>query len=691
MCFERMQPRQEIKLPRIKTCVLALSACLCIFLAFNSALVFYSSSHSSYTNTVARDCVIDAPGTASKDVKTTTGGSVRVQEGENVCKCSSGSKHEQIAELMTGFSPSNYNSFRAGWLHKAVGRHFRECSEFDHVEPCFDFARCSLRYPFLVYTYSVDDLSIKDSHLLDNLIGLHHKHSWTSDPKEACIFLKIIGALVTNITTNKVEADLHSLPYWNEGKNHLLVDISNTAVIHSVNTENAIIASTSPRHSKRSEFNILIPPLFHNSEKYLGGIFTAPRPTLLYVKEHCKAVSDLEDLYCALQSAGLHNVIVKTHCGYNCCCNLVVDGGKCSKWTLCGEEHTQLELYSNATFSLILGGNDEFTTSKRLVETLKSGSIPIVVGVSVLPFGDVIEWQRAAVILPYEELLNVVSIITEMSFDAIVEYRKQGKFLFDTYFSSPGRIINSVLAIVRYRVLHPPPLAPDVHTPPTSPKEKPPNSTEVHKSSVLFTYSSDFWNKPPGPFHHFPSTPFHPVPLHYSGMKKEIRRDSMIQHSLCLRRLNQSVSWTLTPKDIACLELLKKIPFLRQKELDLLSQFRSLHQNFDATLLRRVHNPLFRTRWQQLVQHLHRKFTQHTSSGITGSDFSSNLYGNYADENFTMLIHTAECDGNFVESLLSFKGLSFLQEVVILCRGTGDAHDAEDVGIPVEVSTFLSV
>jgi len=38
-----------------------------------------------------------------------------------------------------------------------------------------------------------------------------------------------------------------------------------------------------------------------------------------------------------------------------------------------------------------------------------------------------------------------------------------------------------------------------------------------------------------------------------------------------------------------------------------------------------------------------------------------------------------------------FKGLSFLQKVVILCRGTGGARDGEDVGITVEVSTFLVV
>ena len=665
-----MQPCQEV---RLKTCVLALSVCLCIFLAFNSALVFYSSSRNSYANAVAGDCLYNAPGTAGGDVViATTGGTGGTQEGESVYKCPTGSNQKH---LTPGFSLS----FRAGWSHKPGGQRFRECSEFDHVEPCFDYARCSLSYPFLVFAYNVHLQPFEDSNWLDNIA----KHSLTSDPREACIFLAVIGPLVNNITTIEVETRLHSLPYWNKGKNHLLIDTSNTAVIHSINTENAIIASTSsPRHSERSEFNILTPPLFHNSEKYLGGIFTVPRPTQLYFEGKCvqdEAASDLVDLYCALQR--LHNAVIKTQCGRKHCCNVVVDGAECSDWALCGEQHFRLELCSNSTFSLILGGG--FTSSTRLVEALKSGSVPIVVGVSVLPFDDVIEWQRAAVILPYGELLSVVNVIIETSFDAIVEYRKQGRFLFDTYFSSPEKVMDSVFAIVRYRALHPPPLVPHLHTP----------SSELHKSSVWFPYSSDFWNKPPGPFHHFPSTPFRPTPVHYSGTKKEISRDSMIQHVLCLRRLNQSVTnWILTSKDIACLELLRRIPFLRQRELDLLNQFRSLHQNFDVTLLRRVHDSLNMTHWQQLMQHLYRKFTQHTNDGITGSDFSSNLYGNYADENFTILMHTTECHEDFVELLSNFKGLPFLEKVVVMCRHTGGTtRDTEDIGMPVVVSNFAVV
>ena len=189
------------------------------------------------------------------------------------------------------------------------------------------------------------------------------------------------------------------------------------------------------------------------------------------------------------------------------------------EWSLCGINSTQrASLLSQATFSLVLGSRSGTVgpeTYTRLVEALRYGAIPVLLGVKHLPLESVIDWTRAAVILPSSSLGQLHFVLRNIDTNSVLRYRRQGRFLWDTYLHSPLRIVESAVAVVRWRALHPPPAAPQYtaattlatitsHTPLISSPEF------IHNFT---SYSADFWNTPPGPFSMYPTTPFKPTPV----------------------------------------------------------------------------------------------------------------------------------------------------------------------------------
>uniref|UniRef100_A0A3P8SS07 Exostosin glycosyltransferase 1 n=1 Tax=Amphiprion percula TaxID=161767 RepID=A0A3P8SS07_AMPPE len=69
-----------------------------------------------------------------------------------------------------------------------------------------------------------------------------------------------------------------------------------------------------------------------------------------------------------------------------------------------------------------------------------------------LPFSEVIDWRKAAIIGDERLLLQVPSIIRSVGRDRILALRQQTQFLWDAYFSSVAKIVLTTLEIVQDRV-----------------------------------------------------------------------------------------------------------------------------------------------------------------------------------------------------------------------------------------------
>ncbi|KAK2705665.1 hypothetical protein QYM36_015892 [Artemia franciscana] len=88
-----------------------------------------------------------------------------------------------------------------------------------------------------------------------------------------------------------------------------------------------------------------------------------------------------------------------------------------------------------------------------LIETLASGCIPvIVIDKYVLPFSDVLEWKRAAILLYEHQLPDIYVILKSLNPERIQSLKEHGRYFFDQYLGSMKKIGLTTLDIISERV-----------------------------------------------------------------------------------------------------------------------------------------------------------------------------------------------------------------------------------------------
>ena len=413
----------------------------------------------------------------------------------------------------------------------------------DH-EVVLNFSRCHLSRPFLIYLYNshLQDLfQLKyPTVLIEWEAHLNSIKSVTSNPSEACVFIAVVGPLRNEISKADLESKVHSLPYWDSGGiNHVLIDLSDTrctsTLLNELNPCNAIIASAYCSHNK--QFNhILAPPILPvikdesvTKSHTVIGQHSLPVRRELFVYFEGNLVNSDEDMLQIDQMEQFRQSVYhhkkRNHIQIKCGSvrNSALPGAMDGEWALCDSWLSPQSHCHHANFSLILSGSHGragAVTYARLINSLRCGSIPVVIGVNRLPFDEVINWRRAVISLPTSLTTDALYIMSAMTADEMMEYRKQGRFLFETYCASHRRILDSILAIVRYKFLHPPPPAPEyigtslVVTGKQS-KHKPSLNGFLH--STVSVYTEKLWNDPPGPFYVYPVTPFKPVSMSHTA------------------------------------------------------------------------------------------------------------------------------------------------------------------------------
>ena len=425
---------------------------------------------------------------------------------------------------------------------KLTDLQFSQCSS----EICFNYASCPLTRPFSVYVYNDINPSLFPSHhdpLMTEFISwLRGTQSYTTDPDTACVYVVIIDSDTTTTAGGReerrreIEERIHSLSHWNnDGLNHVLIELSTSkddgGLLDSVTTQSAIIAKTviSPSKPFRHGYDILLPPLpiTEIGWRDLPTIIPVSRTNLLYfhgdyhqpqqpthnsitphlLKSLKQALDGRESIDFELQCPGSDTVML--------------ENAREGEWALCGGQHSRLEYCSHSMFSLVpspsqvIGNGIGTATYTRLIESLMCGSIPVIIGTRMLPFDEVIDWSRAAVIIPVGRFREIHYILRSIDHNTILDLRMHGRHLLLTYFKSAVSVVQSVIAMLRYRALHIPPISPDfigqsLYTHTTNRKKRI-NSPIMTQNFT--TYSSRLWNEPPGPFFIYPMTPFKPGPI----------------------------------------------------------------------------------------------------------------------------------------------------------------------------------
>lgn len=408
---------------------------------------------------------------------------------------------------------------------------------------CFDYSRCPLTQPFRVYVYGDHASgSFPFDHATRKILVdiFNSTSSLATRPQDSCLLVAAVDTRLLDATS--LEGTLLSLPHWgNDGSNHVLVGLHTGS--HNIpripKLEKAIIVTDTLQGQRvfRPEYDILLPTLPSPQDNtkltdlpsilpelrkfllYFGGslVFSSTQTTPL--SPAVGQLSTLEALKIAMK--GVELVAIDTTCLED---GVTKEGGASDQeWTLCGDHSLRIKKHAQSTFSLVLPGNGDVmggATFTRLLESLQSGSVPVVVGVSVLPLDDVINWSRVVIFIPPARLGEIHYILRSIAPNSVVQYRLQGRMIWHSYFTSVRHGLSAVVALLRQRTGHPPPLVPD-YTARTVVSTGPTAETVVSPPFVQnwTVYVEDIWNRPPGPFHTYPLTPYKPVPL--SGTQYE--------------------------------------------------------------------------------------------------------------------------------------------------------------------------
>uniref|UniRef100_A0A8P4G2R0 Exostosin-1b n=1 Tax=Dicentrarchus labrax TaxID=13489 RepID=A0A8P4G2R0_DICLA len=334
------------------------------------------------------------------------------------------------------------------------------------METCFDFARC--QSGFRVYIYPPqrgDEISETYQKILSSI---EESRFHTTDPSRACLFILAVDTLdrdqLSAQFVQNVRLRIQSLPTWNDGRNHLIFNLySGTWPDYTEDlgfeVGQAMLAKASADVVNfRPHFDISI-PLFSKDHPPKGGgigyltLNDAPpsRKYLLVFKGKRYLTGIGSETRNALYH--IHNgedIILLTTCKHG------KDWEK-HKDSRCGrdnEEYSKFdyqELLHNSSFCLVPRGRR--LGSFRFLEALQAACIPVILSNGwELPFSEVIDWRKAAIIGDERLLLQVSSITRSVGHDRILALRQQTQFLWDAYFSSVAKIVLTTLEIIQDRV-----------------------------------------------------------------------------------------------------------------------------------------------------------------------------------------------------------------------------------------------
>ncbi|XP_037100418.1 exostosin-1 isoform X3 [Syngnathus acus] len=313
---------------------------------------------------------------------------------------------------------------------------------------------------------------------------VHHQHSsprerrsesrfHTEDPVKACLFVLAVDTLdrdrLSPQFVQNARTRIQSLPTWNDGRNHLIFNLySGTWPDYTEDlgfeVGQAMLAKASANVANfRPNFDISIPlfskdhPLKAGGTGGADGASARDSPTsssrryLLVFKGKRYLTGIGSETRNALYH--IHNgddIVLLTTCKHG----KDWEKHKDSRCDHDNQEYAKFdyqELLHNSTFCLVPRGRR--LGSFRFLEALQAACIPVILSNGwELPFSEVIDWRKAAVLGDERLLLQVPSMTRSVGRDRILVLRQQSQFLWDAYFSSVAKIVLTALEIIRDRV-----------------------------------------------------------------------------------------------------------------------------------------------------------------------------------------------------------------------------------------------
>uniref|UniRef100_A0A3Q2D6X4 Exostosin-1c-like n=1 Tax=Cyprinodon variegatus TaxID=28743 RepID=A0A3Q2D6X4_CYPVA len=328
------------------------------------------------------------------------------------------------------------------------------------METCFDFSRCRRRgrEGFRVYIYPSEKGERVSESYRKILASISESRYYTSDPREACLFVLGIDTLDRDQLSGQfvpnMDERIRSYPSWNDGRNHLIFNLysgtwPNYTEDLGFNVGQAILAKASLNTEYfRPGFDVSI-PLFSKDHPQKGGgrgwllrNTTPPRRKYLLMFKGKRYLTGIgSDTRNALHH--IHNgkdIVSMTTCRHG------KDWEK-HKDARCDHDNLEYESYEYAHLSHRPQGR----RGERGL--LGAACIPVLLSNGwELPFSDVIQWNQAVVEGDERLLLQVPSTVRAVPNQRVLELRQRTQMLWDAYFSSVDKIVLTTLEIIKDRI-----------------------------------------------------------------------------------------------------------------------------------------------------------------------------------------------------------------------------------------------
>uniref|UniRef100_A0AAQ4QC06 Exostosin glycosyltransferase 1 n=1 Tax=Gasterosteus aculeatus aculeatus TaxID=481459 RepID=A0AAQ4QC06_GASAC len=302
------------------------------------------------------------------------------------------------------------------------------------METCFDFSRCRRRgrEGFRVYMYPSEKSDRVSESYRKILASIAESRYYTSDPREACLFVLGIDTLDRDQLSGQfvpnMDERIRGFPLWNDGRNHLIFNLysgtwPNYTEDLGFNIGQAILAKASLNTEHfRPGFDVSI-PLFSKDHPQKGGdrgwlvrnTIPPRRKYLLMFKGKRYLTGIGSDTRNALHH--IHNgkdIVSLTTCRHGKDWEKHKDA-RCDHDNLEYERFDYQELLHNSTFCLVPRG-------RRL------GSFRFL------------------------ESLQVPSTVRAVGNERVLALRQRTQMLWEAYFSSVDKIVLTTLEIIKDRV-----------------------------------------------------------------------------------------------------------------------------------------------------------------------------------------------------------------------------------------------
>jgi len=331
------------------------------------------------------------------------------------------------------------------------------------LESCYDFSRCSITSRLRVYLYQTN------SPVREKLKTLLQTSGYLDEnPDTACLYIFVADQ--TSILDKP--PTFSALSHWRgDGRNHLVFNAHLTE-INSERTERAMIAqAVFERGIFRQGYDLILPEMSEKAEE-VWTVYPSMVPITrkfllsfhgeLSVEEKRGGKLPKVDQTTELivqHLERMRNGQTKDEVSLSFACSSREFNVDLGDWFLCGDASSRFDILEQSTFNLViaLSNSTRFSSRafrRRLFEALRTGNIPVILGGSsaYLPLAEVIDWNRFAVILPRQRIPELHYLLRTFSYSDLFNMKRQGRLVFENYFSSMDRVLSSLVGVIRSRL-----------------------------------------------------------------------------------------------------------------------------------------------------------------------------------------------------------------------------------------------